>query len=217
MKNFINHLNVAVGIIAGICSIILFCKELFFEKTTGTAVADSLISVTKDIPNPSRTETTTEDDTPTNKQSPAITGKRPPLDTTTNLRDKNIKPDTSVAKKYISADSTASKGIQHGPTLNRSISSPEEKADFFVTLIKTPLVFYALVFGLIGCFFVAIFEFFQNVFTSFKHGFQTTWDIWNWAWNDVTLAWYWNNGVGWHLAVSILLWSIILIVSNREN
>lgn len=186
LKNLINNINLAVGLLAGICTIVLFCRDYFFNEPPAQLKTDPPVAYTVDTPARGVTrlpaETKPKENTPADKEK-AI-------------------PETNKSSE---------------PQSNAVRIPSNEKAGFFITLIKTPVVYYALLLGLIGCFFVGIYELFLNIFSGFKHGYETTSSVWNWAWNDVTLSWYWNDAAGWHLAVSIGIFCIFLILTSRED
>ncbi|MFT3823520.1 MAG: hypothetical protein QM731_06345 [Chitinophagaceae bacterium] len=192
MKKFFHHLNNSVGLLAGICTIILFFRELFFQKNVPVTKQDSTITYREDNKNPQiKTDTNSYTYNTTINQNPVATEKRPlPKSITDTL------PHPKTASNYISS---------------------EKSATFFITFIKTPVVFYALLLALLGCFFVGAYQLFQNLFTKFEHGFETTQNIWNWGWDNITIDWWWDNGVGWHLAISIAVWSIIFYLINNSE
>jgi len=77
---------------------------------------------------------------------------------------------------------------------------------FFSTFIRTPFALLALGATITGAVTAAILEFLANIFTLFNYGFTNTTSIWEMGFGTIVRDWWWNQGVGWHLGLSILLW-----------
>ena len=167
MKETLNTISIVIGIVSGICTIIIFFYNPPFRTSSSNDSRDTVFSKVDTI--------------------------------------KKATASTIPIKKASPKDSIIT------PKLNQN-----KKADFLTTFIKTPIVFYALLATLLGCLFVGLFQLFPNLFTKFEYGFDTTIHIWNWGWHDVTLTWYWNNGVSWHLALSITIWSVIVFIGSKD-
>lgn len=129
-----------------------------------------------------------------------------------------------TSKNYLFAQNTATTDTiintttqaVTSPTVNGNLVAPQQvsKSNFLTTFVKTPFVILTLA-GLLFCtVFAGLFEFFANIFTLFDYGFPALKSIWDMGWNNIIVNWWWKPGVGWHLAISILL---ILAIGNRSR
>ncbi len=121
-----------------------------------------------------------------------------------SMNDKDTK---EVQSPVVTTTKDTEKPTHLRPTKN---SKPyKSHSNFFITFIKTPLVYIVISFTLAFCLFAIVVDAITNLFCNFEHGFALTSDLWAWGWKQVTVDWYWNNGVGWHLSLSIFIWLLI--------
>ena len=85
-----------------------------------------------------------------------------------------------------------------------------EKNGLFTTFVRTPFVLFCFVGTITGVIFSAMFEFVNNVFCGFDCGYPNTNIIWELGWNEILDKWYWEPSVGWHVILSVIVWSPLL-------
>lgn len=85
-----------------------------------------------------------------------------------------------------------------------------EKNGFLATFVRTPFILFCFLGTITGVIFSAIIEFFINLLNGFECGYSNTIVIWDLGWNQLIDNWYWKPSVGWHVILSVIVWSPLL-------
>jgi hypothetical protein len=85
-----------------------------------------------------------------------------------------------------------------------------EKNGFLATFVRTPFVLFCFLGTTTGAIFSALIEFIHNIFCGFDFGYPNTNVIWDLGWNQILTNWYWKPSVGWHVILSVIVWSPLL-------
>jgi hypothetical protein len=92
---------------------------------------------------------------------------------------------------------------------------PITEAGFLETFLKTPFVFFTSIFTFVSCVISAFFEFWVFLFSLASYKFTVTREIAHMGWKNIAYHWWWQPGIGWHLAISILFWMGALSRAKR--
>ena len=85
-----------------------------------------------------------------------------------------------------------------------------EKNGFLATFVRTPFVLFCFVGTISGVIFSAMIEFVVNLFSGFDAGYPNANIIWELGWEKIIDNWYWKPSVGWHVIISVIVWSPLL-------
>ena len=94
--------------------------------------------------------------------------------------------------------------------------SMSENNGFLATFVRTPFVLFCFVGTISGVVFSAMIEFFCNIFSGFDGGYPNTNIIWELGWNEIIDKWYWQPSVGWHVIISVIVWSPLLKRKKKD-
>lgn len=85
---------------------------------------------------------------------------------------------------------------------------------WFVTALKTVVVYITLVFSAT----LTCFTFLGDLFgLPFGYSFSLTKGLWHFAWNKVTIGWYWEQSRWYGVVVGILLIIVIVMLSEKSK
>ena len=91
-----------------------------------------------------------------------------------------------------------------------------DKNGFLATFVRTPFVLFCFVGTITGVIFSAIIEFVYNIFAGFDGGYPNANIIWELGWDKIIDNWYWKPSVGWHVVVSVIVWSPLLKRKKKD-